>query len=69
MFAGAIIASWLSVAAAVKANSTADGGAQAERRVRNANYMIDQCLAPAEALAQSVLANERTDDAGERACA
>jgi alkylation response protein AidB-like acyl-CoA dehydrogenase len=69
MFAGAIIASWLSVAAAVKANSTADGGAQAERRVRNANYMIDQCLAPAEALAQSVLANERIDDAGERACA
>ena len=68
MFAGAVVASWLSVAAAAKANSIADGGAEAERRVRNANYMIDQCLVPAEALAHSVLANERTD-AGERACA
>jgi alkylation response protein AidB-like acyl-CoA dehydrogenase len=68
MFAGAVVASWLSVVAARKATLTVGADVEAARRVRNATYVVEQCLAPAQALAFSVLTSEESS-AGVRASA
>jgi alkylation response protein AidB-like acyl-CoA dehydrogenase len=67
MFAGAVVASWLSISAAAKAKSSSTTSAEADRRLRNANYIIRQCLAPAEALAHSVFSPDLADRGSVRA--
>ena len=64
MFAGAIVACWLSIAAA-----SAAGNTDARRKTRNARHMVEQCLAPAEALARTVLSAPEMNTADLERCA